>query len=334
MEIHSDIFRILAHYSDLPAVLAVERLGNAGGFSGACFWRVVTAAGDLCLRRWPQEHLSEERLKAIHNVLQAAEGEVSGLLPLPWRTSRGATYVETGATLWELTPWMPGQADFRQHPSTQRLSAAMAMLARFHRGAATACFAGRNTTDVSPGIRARLVRLRELEARLPQLQEALETKQWAELTPIGRRILSLFVAARPKVEDSLAFACSLKTPLQPCIRDIWHDHVLFTGDQVTGLVDFGAMNTDCVAADISRLLGSLIGDDPAGWQSGLDAYRQIRPLSRNETQLVSVFDASSVLMSGMNWLDWICLQGRHFPDRHRVLARVMENRIRLEQLIS
>lgn len=50
--------------------------------------------------------------------------------------------------------------------------------------------------------------------------------------------------------------------LQPCIRDIWHDHVLFDGDRVTGLIDFGAMQIDTPATDIARLVGSLQSYSP------------------------------------------------------------------------
>ena len=34
----------------------LEPLGNAGGFSGARFWRLERPHRPLCLRRWPREH--------------------------------------------------------------------------------------------------------------------------------------------------------------------------------------------------------------------------------------------------------------------------------------
>ena len=71
----------------------------------------------------------------------------------------------------------------------------------------------------------------------------------------------------------------MTVPLQPCLRDVWHDHVLFQGDEVTGLIDPSAARTDTVAADISRLAGSLIADDRRAWGKAMDAYQAVRPLS-------------------------------------------------------
>jgi len=127
---------------------------------------------------------------------------------------------------------------------------------------------------------------------------------------------------------------NLRVRIQPVIRDIWHDHVLFTGDEVTGLIDFGAMQNDCVSTDIARLLGSLVGDDADGWKCGLNAYRRERSLTPDEESLVQVFDASTVLLSGMNWLQWIYVEGRHFDRRTTILARLDVTIVRLEGLVA
>ena len=66
--------------------------------------------------------------------------------------------------------------------------------------------------------------------------------------------------------------------LQPCLVDVWHDHVLFTGEEVTGVVDYAAMRLDVPHADLARLLGSLVEDDEAGWRAGLEAYGRWLPV--------------------------------------------------------
>ena len=73
--------QVLAEYDRLYQPLRLDSLGSAGGFSGARFWRVESAAGELCLRRWPREHPMRERLEQIHRVLRHAHS--SGLLFVP-----------------------------------------------------------------------------------------------------------------------------------------------------------------------------------------------------------------------------------------------------------
>ena len=147
-------------------------------------------------------------------------------------------------------------------------------------------------------------------------------------------MIELFRLAAPTVLALLDHATVLHVPLQPCIRDIWHEHVLFEGETVSGLVDFGALRPENVAADIARLLGSLAGDHAADWKLGLSAYEQVRPLSASERELITAFDRSAVLMSGIQWLQWIYLEGRTFEAPQRVLDRLDENLARLVQLAS
>jgi Ser/Thr protein kinase RdoA (MazF antagonist) len=85
-----------------------------------------------------------------------------------------------------------------------------------------------------------------------------------------------------------------------------HDeHVLFTGDEVTGIIDFGAVDFDAPAGDVARLLGSLVGDDLELWQRGLAAYCAVRPLTDAELSAVSVFHSSGAVIGAANWFNWL-----------------------------
>ena len=108
-------------------------------------------------------------------------------------------------------------------------------------------------------------------------------------------------------------------PLQPCVCDPWHDHVLFTGDSVTGLIDFGSAKVDHVAVDLARLLGSLVGDDPHQWRMGISAYRRVRPFSDDERRLADVLDRTGTLLAATHWLRW-SNEGRRYDDPEAVLA--------------
>jgi homoserine kinase type II len=235
---------------------------------------------------------------------------------------------------WELTPWLPGAADYHANSSEDRLRAALSLLARFHVAAAT--FPGEPVRVApSPGLNERVELLQHLiKLDGVRIARQLDTVAWPELVERSRRLLPMFRAAAPTVERELKAVVDLPLPQQPTIRDIWHDHVLFRGDEVTGLIDFGAMRIESVAGDVGRLLGSLARDDAGAWEAGLSAYESIRPLSADERRAVRVFDRSTTLLSGMSWLRWICLDGRTFDDRARVLARLDENLARFERLLD
>jgi len=180
----------------------------------------------------------------------------------------------------------------------------------------------------SPGIESRLVQTQKLlTTELHQIERSIYPSDWPSLETIARQLVKLVSASGSSTQRTLEQACQVVVPLQPCIRDIWHDHVLFEGDRVAGFVDFGAMRVESVSGDIARLLGSLVGDDTDRWHRGISSYIETRPLSDAERNLVVAFDRSNTLLSGINWVRWIYVEQRVFEQR-----RTIEQR--LEQFIA
>lgn len=308
----------------------LEPLGNAGGFSGARFWRLTWAGRPLCLRRWPGEHPNCERLQWIHDVLQHVQHRGISYVPVPLRTAQGASFVEALGHLWELTPWMPGAADYHQDPSPARLAAALRALARFHAAAASHPSCPPSPIP-SPGIRMRLGRIEQIMTQgMERLASSIRRAESSAVAQRGLRLLELFPLVAPASLESLRRLGEIPVPQQPSIRDIWHKHVLLTGQEVTGLIDFGAMRIESVAGDVARLLGTLVRDDPAGWQDGLAAYQSVRPLAPQERMLVSAFDQGNVALSGLQWLEWLYIQGRRFENEQGVLERLDESLGRMQ----
>jgi hypothetical protein len=79
-------------------------------------------------------------------------------------------------------------------------------------------------------------------------------------------------------------------------------------------------------------LGSLAGDNANDWRRGLSAYQEKRPLSTDELTLATAFDRSTVLMGGLQWLEWIYCQHRVFAARDPVLSRIDEFLLRMSNL--
>lgn len=328
----SDLKHVLEQYPLVAPDVRIEPLGTAGGFSGARFWRVTTAEHALCVRRWSPEHPDRQRLQMIHDVLRHVHIQGVTIVPVPWETHGGGSFVEMSGYRWEIANWMPGSADYQRNPSPAKLVAALKALARFHVAAATHP-AAESSPRTSPGILFRQSRIRHMAERgVDIIAVSLNRAEPSQLTLRGRRVLELFPyvarVALPQVGD----ATQIRIALQPCIRDIWHDHVLFADEKVTGIVDFGAMRNESVAGDIARLLGSLERDNRTGWENGLRAYESVRSLSHEERQLVQAFDRGNVALSALQWLEWLYVDGRRFGNLEPILARLEEAIARMQFL--
>jgi Ser/Thr protein kinase RdoA (MazF antagonist) len=301
---------VLARYRLPPATL--HPLGNHGGFSGARLWRVEAGGAAFCLRAWPPGDPTPERLRWLHHLMAAARAARLAFVPtvIP---AAGATFTAHDGRLWELTSWLPGRADFHQHSASQRLSAACVALARLHRAWADAAPA----RGPCPAIARRLDRagawLSLVSAGWRPRCEAWAEPAWC--------LLSVWA---PRVPTMVAPWAGRDFALHPCLCDVWHDHVLFDGDAVSGIVDYGSVKVDHRSADVGRLLGSLVGDDAAAWAVGLDAYAAVSPLSPDEQALARALDRTGVILGAANWLRWLYHDGRVFEDRSRVAERLAE----------
>jgi homoserine kinase type II len=312
---------IWAHYPDLYRPTSIDFLGNCGGFSGARLWRAESRAGNLCLRAWPRESPNETQLSFVHNVLLRVTAHGLKFVPAPITTRSSATYVQHQGVLWELTPWMPGRADYHEQPRSERLQAAMQALAQFHLAAASTNRV--DPTGPSPTLDRRARELRSFlnGPSAEELRRRVPDGRWPELDERAIRMLD-YVRMHRQTLQSLLDQPVLPVTQQPVIRDIWHDHVLFQDDIVSGIIDFGAMSVDTVAVDIARLLGSLVDGDEQQWREGLRAYREFRPLSHTQQELLVTLDHTGVFSGGLVWLRWHYLENRTFENHSGVLARV------------
>src|SRR5262249_29532695 len=118
----------------------------------------------------------------------------------------------------------------------------------------------------------------------------------------------------PKLLPLVARAAGRPVRRQWCGRDVRGDHLLFVGERLTGLVDFGALGIDSVAADLARLLEDWVGPDRAARAEALETYQAVRPLDDSETDLIPAFERTAALLGGGHWLRWHSVEGRRFDD--------------------
>jgi Ser/Thr protein kinase RdoA (MazF antagonist) len=310
------------------AVRVVERC--AGGLSGARVWRAAGLLGPVALRCWPTEHPTPERLSQIHTAMHLARQAGMRSVPSLICNARGHSYTRDGNRLWELTEWMPGVADYVQAPSTPRLGAALRELALLHRvwgGAAS------GPEQLSPTVVERCSRLQHWLQRLPELGLPEQGRQALAASPeLGRLsgdTLRQLALRGPSLLVDLERLRTEPVLLHFVLRDIWSDHVLFTGAEVTGIIDFGAGRLDEPATDVARLLGTMEPFDNRRWQLGWESYHEVQP--HVELRRVLLLDRVGTLLSALQWLQWLVLEGRSFQvPREGLVGRWQRIVARLE----
>lgn len=288
------------------------------GFSGAVVLRVTTGTGSYACRLWPAGVVSAAQLAWIHTC-QTQAAQSCRFVPKLMSTLTGATALIHENRFVELADWMPGRADFHLHPSAERLRAAVAALARLHH-----VWSAHRTVGPCPAAVRRYQRLAQWTSTREQLlQTGLDRWPSDEQANVAFRAARLLSANRANALARLQPWCRRPLPLQPCLADIWHDHVLFIGDQVTGIVDFGATRWDYPAVDLARLLGSLLGFDTVAWAEALDSYNG--PLRTAEPhayfELPRLLHWTGQLAALVTWLQQLVLAPGPFPDPERAWQR-------------
>jgi Ser/Thr protein kinase RdoA (MazF antagonist) len=315
------VWEVLCQILSVKLDANVRFLHNHGGFSGARLWRVESPDGWLCLRAWPPLPSLEDYLLKVHRLMELARFAGLSFVPSVHKAAHGKSYVQHAGRFWDLTMWMPGLADFHLAPSSHRLAGACAALARLHQ-------AWRPETvkhAPCPAIQRRLQTHDEWQSLLASGWRPATSGDPADpCADSAERAWRLLARGTQNISPLLAPWADRAVPVQPCHCDLWHNHVLFEKDEVAGLVDYGSVKIDHVAVDLARLLGSMAGNDYDLWAAGLAGYRTVRPLAEEEVALVHVLDRTGTLVAMANWLKWLYLDKRVFPDRLVVARRLTD----------
>lgn len=310
--------RVLNRYGPVVARLRWVPLGSGGGFSGARVWRGDDATGSpvLALKCWP-ESTTGEQLARVHGWMgQAAHLPfVPGVL----RTTDHSTFTIESGRVWDVCRWMPGESG--NACTITRLANACAAIAKLHQ-----CWKSESRRDVCPGVLSRLRLLDEFRVSFANGQTPLPPIH-AVLDPLLKRAWE--VASRVALADVLALRRWANTPVavQPCVRDLRAEHVRFGGEDVTGIIDYGAMAFDSPAVDLARFLGEFAGDDDTAFTAGIAAYRSAGGTLDVPDEFVRLLDRTGVICSLIGWV-------RRFFVVHQTHEHPCAVASRLIQLLS
>lgn len=260
-------------------------------------------------------------------MIVARDAQLS-FVPLVQKSRDGDSCVESESHCWDLTSWQPGCADFHARPTAEKLVAACTAIAQVH----AAWRPIQPERGSLPAIQRRLQRLAEWqELVVSRWRPNFAPPETDPVTPWAVRGWHVLPIRMNRLLHSLLAWQERPFPLQPCLCDVWHDHVLFDGENLTGLVDYGSVRVDHLATDLARLLGSLVGDDDGSWETGLTAYCTQLRLTEEEILLTRVLDRSGTLLGAANWLRWLYHERRPYADREAVAGRLAKLVERIER---
>jgi Ser/Thr protein kinase RdoA (MazF antagonist) len=270
--------------------------------------------------------MPSHRLDWIHALMARARSRGLNFVPSVFPVAPGFTWLEHDGRLWDLTEWMPGAADYHLYPTRQRLHAASHALAELH----LAWRPAEVTLAPCPAIQRRLDAGRTLAGWVSAGWQPSGRELAEPLQSVLARAWQLLKSRDGWIQKVLEPHRLRCWPLQPCLCDIWHDHVFFLEDRITAIVDYGGVKVDHVAVDLARLLGSLAGDDPASQEIGLDAYSLCQSLSVEDRHLVHLLDQTGVVAAMIAWLGWLYHQRRVFESPSVIADRIANLTTRAE----
>ena len=332
----------------------LESLGS-GGLSGAPVVRVGRADGcDVVLKRVAGDTAATGRAAWVHTLIHRARSHGVRELAAPLFTPAGATLVaDTGGGVWELVPFMAGRP--LERPSTVEVARAMDVLACLHEAwSSDAGDGGPPRASAPPSSVVRRIEQARTLARLPwslrrdrclPLLSAITggadaiAPLVADVMETWERAIVMFTALDgTRIVRRVAGMKPAPLLLQPVLRDIWFDHVLFEGrppggpgsdrhTRVAAVIDLHGAGVDSPATDIARLAGSWWSPDlgvacDAWLAAAVDRYSARRALGAGERALVPWLHAVGVICALDNWFRWVVEERRVFADAPRVRARL------------
>jgi Ser/Thr protein kinase RdoA (MazF antagonist) len=314
------------------------RLGSipSSGFSGAQVFLVerVGLQERFVLKSFAPS-ASRQHAEWVHRLMRHLRAEGIGQVPAVHdclQRDRGTIARDAHGGLWELVEFIPGTP--RERPTVGQATAAAEVLARIHVVAAELPGERRHPAP-SPGVLRRRDQARKLLERpwRERYGALARDDQNPVVGRLGEAVAVFDRAGGTRVVEKVASVEPRPMTLQPVLRDVWCEHVLFADgaddERVNGLVDFHAAGIDTPATDLARLFGSWTagGDSPLAdlldaWSGPLAAYGRVRPLTDMERSLVPFLDATAVIFGLDNWFRWTLEERREFREAGRVLGRI------------
>lgn len=293
-----------------PRTRGLQWHAVAGGFSGATVWRGDSAGVPrVALKLWPRG-FDATRLHAIHTFLDRVAH--LAFVPQLLANSVGLRVCAHEDRVWDATAWHVGTP--RPQPSDAELQNACSAIAELHNAWAQNC-----EHAPGPGVRNRLRFLAEHASLLRENTLSLLSRA---LDPLLSRALRVCRERAPRVVRELATWENVAVPVQPCVRDLRGDHVLFDASCVTAIVDYGAMALDSPCVDLARYLGDVAWGNRERFLFAVSQYSAVRESCEVNAECIETLAHAGLVCSLLSWVVRLCVRGEAIFQEEMIVSRI------------
>ena len=286
------------------------------GLSGSAVWKVETGETSYCLKRIPED-FPVNRLPAIHRAANRRRALGMTYLAKFYPARDGNSYVSDGGK-WELQSWMPGEPPDRPAKAGQK-EAMFNAIGEFHRLAESRG----PQQQTSPGLKRRLeILLRWQAASFDEHRSHCLRHGNPQWRSILLELLDSFGRYQARLHDLLLRLRNETYELDDCIGDPRPENFHFVQDQLSGMFDLGSMREDNIALDVARLAGELDLAAESEWRRAFASVGLHFRMTPSEERLAIVLDCANAVLTGLNWVQWLGVEGYRFEDCDQVSCRL------------
>ncbi len=266
----------------------------------------------IAVKAWPAP-VTHERLQEIHTQMQRATA--LPFVPQVFAGAHGTTF-SWADRVWDCCAWQPGRPHFA--PTLAQVEAAGAALAQLHQMWRTEPRWG-----LCPAVANRLRLLAECKPLW-----STPPSRWPPFPhPLDSLLPEVFTICRSLTPHVIATLRSLEAtpvPLQLCLRDVRADHVLFEGEDVRGIIDFGAVAVDHPAVDLARLLSDYESWDDQRVSVVMAGYQRVAGMAAFSAEDVRRLAGTGVVCSMVRWLVRLLVTQEFCADNELLVQRLSQ----------
>ena len=285
-----------------------------GGLSEATVWQVRDLSGEVfAVKVWKPDSAAQVRHRClVRRWMLSASESCPDIVPRP-RAHAGmpgderSLILHQGRFAWQVESWRPGQS-LRGAPAPECLeSTALKLLPLYVSGHDFGVRWSSSTLALESTPSSAILRRADLVEELQQgglrrLSGSAHGCGDAEVTAAVLQFAQCLQSWLRWLQLQLQPWRSQSMTLQPVLRDLRAENVLYQDGRISGVIDWDAAGIDHPCLDVARLLRSWYPYDDAARLAAADCWAKLWQLSARDRQLLSVFDASIVLLNPVIWL--------------------------------